>query len=212
MKKYLTAIFWGLCFIVFTILVKTFDVEPAGAMNSVIGFSSLNLAVRKLLGTNNFCYVLTQSFGILAILFAGIFAITGFIQLLKRKSLLKVDHEILMAGIVYALMIILYVLFEKIAINYRPIVLNEELEASYPSTHTMLILTIFGTAVSISDLYIKNPKIKLLSKIFCIAVMWLTVVCRLLSGVHWFTDIIGGVLISLCLISLYKALKKHERA
>ena len=212
MKKYLSTIFWGICFIIFTVLVKVVDLEPVGAMNSLIGFASLNTAVFKLLGTNHFCYLLTQGFGVLAILAAGLFALTGFVQLIKRKSLFKVDHEILMAGIVYAIVIILYILFEKLAINYRPIVLEEELEASYPSTHTMLILTILGTAVSLSASYIKKTRLVLITKIFCIAIMWLTVVCRLLSGVHWFTDIIGGLLISLCLISLFKALKTQKKA
>jgi undecaprenyl-diphosphatase len=209
MKKYLKAIFWGLCFIIFTILVKVIDVEPAGAQGSLIGFASLNLSVNQLLGTNHFCYLITQLFGLLAIFLAAVFAVMGFVQLIKRKSLLKVDHEILMVGIVYAIVIILYVLFEKLAINYRPVVLEDGLEASYPSTHTMLILTILGTALPLAGRYISNPKIALLAKLLCIVIMWLTVVCRLLSGVHWFTDIIGGVLISLCLISLFKSLLRR---
>ncbi len=209
MKKYLKAIFWGLCFIIFTILVKVIDVEPAGAQGSLIGFASLNLSVNQLLGTNHFCYLITQLFGLLAIFLAAVFAVMGFVQLIKRKSLLKVDHEILMVGIVYAIVIILYVLFEKLAINYRPVVLEDGLEASYPSTHTMLILTILGTVLPLAGRYISNPKIALLAKLLCIVIMWLTVVCRLLSGVHWFTDIIGGVLISLCLISLFKSLLRR---
>ena len=209
MKKYLKAIFWGLCFIIFTILVKVIDVEPAGAQGSLIGFASLNLSVNQLLGTNHFCYLITQLFGLLAIFLAAVFAVMGFVQLIKRKSLLKVDHEILMVGIVYAIVIILYVLFEKLAINYRPVVLEDGLEASYPSTHTMLILSILGTALPLAGRYISNPKIALLAKLLCIVIMWLTVVCRLLSGVHWFTDIIGGVLISLCLISLFKSLLRR---
>ena len=211
MKKYLSTIFWGLCFIIFTILVKFVDLKASGAMGSLIGFSSLNTAIFKLLGTNQFCYQLTQGFGILSILVAGLFAVMGLIQLIKRKSLLKVDHEILMAGIVYVLVIILYVFFEKLAINYRPIVTEEGLEASYPSTHTMLILTILGTALPLAGKYISSAKLALAAKLFCIAIMWLTVVCRLLSGVHWFTDIIGGLLISLCLISLFKALKNQKK-
>ena len=206
MKKYLAPAFWGLSFIIFTILVKVIDVQPVGAEGSLIGFAGLNTAVFSLLGTNHFCYLATQIFGVLAILVAAVFAVLGFVQLLKRKSLLKVDREILMVGIVYALVIILYVLFEKLAINYRPLILDEGLEASYPSTHTMLILTILGTAIPLAGKYIKNQKAALAVKLVCILIMWLTVIFRLVSGVHWFTDIIGGVLISLSLISLYKSL------
>ena len=206
MKKYLSPAFWGLCFIIFTLLVKLIDVQAAGAEASLIGFAGLNTAVFQLLGTNHFAYLATQLFGLLAILTAAVFAVFGFLQLIKRKSLLKVDREILMAGIVYVLVIILYILFEKLAINYRPVVLDEGLEASYPSTHTMLILTILGTAIPLAGKYIKNPKLAFAVKLICILIMWLTVIFRLISGVHWFTDIIGGVLISLCLIRLYKAL------
>lgn len=208
MKKYFNSIFWGLCFIVFTILVKVIDVQAAGAEGTLIGFAGLNTSVFTILGTNGFCYTLTQIFGLLAIGVAGVFAITGLTQLIKRKSLMKVDREILMAGIIYAAVIILYVLFETLAINYRPLVLEDGLEASYPSTHTMLILTILGTAIPLAGKYIKNQKTALATRFICIVIMWLTVICRLLSGVHWFTDIIGGILISLCLISLYNALKR----
>lgn len=207
MKKYLNAIFWGILFIIFTILVKTVDVQPLGAEGSLIGFANLNTAVFSLLGTNSFCYRLTQFFGIFAIVYAVRYAITGLVQLITRKSFFKVDKEILMVGIIYAIVIILYVLFEKLAINYRPIILDEGLEASYPSTHTMLILTILGTAIPLAGKYTPNQKSAVFEKFFLIIIMWLTVICRLLSGVHWFTDITGGVLISLCLISLYKALR-----
>ena len=209
MKKYLSPIFWGLCFIIFTVLVKVVDVQPAGAEGSLIGFAALNVSVFKLIGENSFCYLITQLFGVLAILVAAVFAVMGLVQLIKRKSLLKVDREILMAGIIYAVVIILYVLFEKLAINFRPVITDEGLEASYPSTHTMLILTILGTAVTLAGKYLSNPKLAFAAKILCIVIMWLTVVCRLLSGVHWFTDILGGVLISLCLISLFKSLVRR---
>ena len=196
MKKYLSPAFWGLSFIIFTILVKVIDVQPVGAEGSLIGFAGLNTAVFSLLGTNHFCYLATQLFGVLAILVAAVFAVLGFVQLLKRKSL----------GVTYVFVILIYVLFEKLAINYRPLILDEGLEASYPSTHTMLILTTLGTAIPLAGKYIKNPKAALAVKLVCILIMWLTVIFRLVSGVHWFTDIIGGVLISLSLISLYKSL------
>ena len=157
---------------------------------------------------NLFWYKLTQIFGIAAIAVAGVFAVTGAVQLIKRKSLLKVDREVLMLGVVYIIVIVLYALFEKIAINYRPVILDaaEGLEPSYPSTHTMLILTIFGTAVRACGYYIKNTKLLVGARVFALIVMALTIVGRLICGVHWLTDIIGGVLISISLICLYREL------
>ena len=206
MKKYISPIFWGLCFVIFTILVKTYDVQPLGAEGSLIGFANLNTSVYTMLGENHFCYMATQIFGILALMVAALFAAAGLIQLIRRKNLFKVDRQILMAGIIYLIVILLYILFEKVPVNYRPVVFDEGLEPSYPSTHTMLILTIFGTAMSAAGLYIKSAKLAFWAKVLCLVIIELTIVFRLLSGVHWFTDIIGGLLISICLISLYKKL------
>ena len=206
MKKFIKPILFGILFIIFTILTITVDVQPLGAQNTSIGFASLNTAVFELLGTNSFCYKLTQLLGLFAIAVAACFAVLGCIQLIKRKSLLKVDRNLLALGGVYILLILIYFLFEKLAINYRPIVLDEGLEASYPSTHTMLILTILGTAVKLLGDYIQNPKLLLTARIILLVFMALTVICRLLSGVHWLTDITGGILVSLFLITLYKSL------
>ena len=206
MKKFIKPILFGILFIIFTILTITVDVQPLGAQNTSIGFASLNTAVFELLGTNSFCYKLTQLLGLFAIAVAACFAVLGCIQLIKRKSLLKVDRNLLALGGVYILLILIYFLFEKLAINYRPVVLDEGLEASYPSTHTMLILTILGTAVKLLGDYIQNPKLLLTARIILLVFMALTVICRLLSGVHWLTDITGGILVSLFLITLYKSL------
>ena len=119
-----------------------------------------------------------------------------------------------MLGVIYILVILLYVLFERFSINYRPVILDEGLEPSYPSTHTMLILTILGTATYISGAYIKNTKLLIAARIACFVIMALTIIGRMICGVHWFTDILGGILISVFLISLYKDLvsvKKEEK-
>lgn len=189
-----------------------FDVQPVGPEGSSIGFAALNVAVHDFFGMHLFWYKLTQALGLLAIAVAGVFAVTGLVQLIQRKSLLKVDKKILMLGVIYILVILLYILFEKVPFNYRPVVLDpaEGLEPSYPSTHTMLILTIFGTAVAVLGDYIKNAKLVLLLKIVCLVIMALTIVGRLVCGVHWFTDIAGGVIISLFFINLFRDLTREE--
>lgn len=206
MKRFTAPLFYFISFIVFTLLVKTVDLQPAGAEGTLIGFANLNLSVQQLFGQNHLSYKITQIFGILALITAAVFAITGIVQMFKRKSLLKVDSDILLLGLIYLLLVILYILFEKLAINYRPVVLDEGLEPSYPSTHTMLILTVFGTCMRISRSFISSKKLQSAIIIFCLVIMELTVVFRMICGVHWFTDIIGGVLISFCLITLYNSL------
>ena len=211
MKKFANSYIFGFLFVIFSLWIRLFDVQSVGPEGSSIGFAALNVAVHDFFGMHIFWYKLTQALGLLAIAVAGVFAVTGLVQLIQRKSLLKVDKKILMLGVIYILVILLYALFEKVPFNYRPVVLDpaEGLEPSYPSTHTMLILTIFGTAVAVLGDYIKNEKLVLLLKIVCLVIMALTIVGRLVCGVHWFTDIAGGVIISLFFISLYRDLTKE---
>ena len=211
MKKFANSYIFGFLFVIFSLWIRLFDVQPVGPEGSSIGFAALNVAVHDFFGMHLFWYKLTQALGLLAIAVAGVFAVTGLVQLIQRKSLLKVDKKILMLGVIYILVILLYALFEKVPFNYRPVVLDpaEGLEPSYPSTHTMLILTIFGTAVAVLGDYIKNAKLVLLLKIVCLVIMALTIVGRLVCGVHWFTDIVGGVIISLFFINLYRDLTKE---
>ena len=208
MKKFANTYIFGFLFVVFSLWIRLFDVQAVGPEGSRIGFAGLNLAVHEFFGMHLFWYKLTQALGYVAILLVAAFALLGFIQLIKRKSLLKVDKNLLILGIVYILLVLLYVLFEKVPFNYRPVILDpaEGLEPSYPSTHTLLILTVFGTAIQLAGSYIKNPKLLLSAKILALVIMGLTIVGRLVCGVHWFTDIVGGVLLSLFLISLYKEL------
>ena len=205
MKKFANSYIFGFLFVIFSLWIRLFDVQSVGPEGSSIGFASLNVAVHEFFGMHLFWYKLTQALGVLAIGLAAVFAVVGFVQLVQRKSLLKVDKKILMLGVIYILVILAYILFEKVPFNYRPVVLDpaEGLGPSYPSTHTMIILTIFGTAVGVLGEYIKNTKLVLIIKI-----MALTIIGRLVCGVHWFTDIAGGVIISLFFINLFKDLTK----
>lgn len=203
MKKYVMPSILLFYFVVFTVLVRFIDVQPVGPQNSMIGFATINMAVHNFFGEHHFWYVLTQAFGLLAIGVAAVFACVGLVQLIKRKSLLKVDRCVLALGFVYIAVIILYVLFEKLAINVRPVITDEGLEPSYPSTHTMLILTILGTARYAIKKLLQNPKIVQILQILCLVIVILTVIGRLICGVHWLTDIIGALLISESLIAFY---------
>ena len=211
MKKFANSYVFCSLFVFFSLWIRLFDVQPVGPEGSKIGFASLNVAVHEFFGMHLFWYKLTQLLGVAAIAVAGVFAVVGLIQLIQRKSLLRVDKKILMLGVIYILVILFYILFEKVPFNYRPVVLDpaEGLEPSYPSTHTMIILTIFGTAISVIGDYLKNAKLVLLLKIAGLVIMAVTIVGRLICGVHWFTDIAGGVIISLFFINLFKDLARE---
>ncbi len=205
MKKFVLPMCLALSFIVFTVLVCFVDVQPIAPDASSVGFARVNTAVHQFFGIHKLWYTLTQVLGLAAIAVAFAFALLGFVQLIQRKSLLKVDRTLLVLACVYVAVIVLYVLFEKLAINVRPIISDEGIEPSYPSTHTMLILTIFGTARYQIKQYVKNKNLCLLCDILCILIMVVAFAGRLVCGVHWFTDIIGGLLLSLTLICFYKA-------
>ena len=202
-KKYIVTAGLFVLFIVYTILVATVDVQPVGPQKSNIGFATINMAMFQSLGQSQFWYTLTKYLGILAILVVLGFGVIGLIQMIRRKNFFRTDMEILVLGGFYVVMGIFYVLFEKVVVNYRPILEEGNLEASYPSSHTMLVCCVMATAIIQFNRLIKNQTLCLLADIAAVAIIALKVMGRLLSGVHWFTDIIGGVIISAALVMLY---------
>lgn len=191
--------------IAFTILVKVVDVKSIGVNETNIGFATLNQFVFGAIGVNMTWYYITDWLGIVPVIGAIIYACIGLIQLIKRKSIFKVDKEIILLGIFYIVVIALYVFFEKVIINYRPILINGFLEASYPSSHTLITICICGSSIMINKKLFNNKITKIANTLSAIIII-VTVVGRLISGVHWFTDIIGGIVISISLLMLFYSL------
>lgn len=199
-----------LTFIVFTVLVKTVDVKPIGPQGSEVGFAAVNEFFFVRLGTSPLWYQITSWLGFVALAVAFGFAVLGFVQMIKGRSMRKVDKRILLLGGFYFLVLVFYVLFELVIVNYRPVILSQELEASYPSSHTMLVVCIMVTAMVQFHHYLKEKKRWLLAgDILSVLIIAVTVVGRLLSGVHWFTDIIAGMILSAALILLYCSALKY---
>lgn len=194
--------------VVFTVLVATLDKASIGPYSTEIGFSTVNDYVSGLFPFNGFLYTLTKIIGYVSLLGGGVFAIVGLYQLFTRKSLRKVDRLIYCLGGLYAALGAVYFAFEKIVINYRPILLEGETypAASYPSSHTMLATVILWSVVLVIDSYVKNKKTANAIKLVCGILMIVNVVCRLASGVHWLTDIVGGILVSATLISFFDSI------
>ncbi len=203
--------------IVLIVLVRFVDVDSIGPEGTSIGLSHLNKFVFDLFGVNQVWYNITDWLGCVAVLTALMFAVIGLVQLIKRKSLLKVDMEILCLGGLYIVVIGLYVLFELAIVNYRPVIMPgaSTPEASFPSSHTMLVCVIMGSAVILMDKYVKSKKLRTALKWVCWLIIVVTLSGRLISGVHWLTDILGGVLISTALLSLFSGIieriEDHEQ-
>ena len=196
--------------IVYTLLVKCVDVKPIGPNGSKVGFSALNNAFKNLIGSNMTIYKITEIFGYILILLVLVYGVIGLIELIKRKSLLKVDKEIIILGCFYVLVFIVYILFEKLAINYRPILLDGQLEASYPSSHTILSLCIGCSSLIVSKKYLRKKHLKI-ANIVTIVLMAIVLLGRMISGVHWISDIIGGIIISLTLLQYFKTAYYYKR-
>lgn len=188
--------------ILFTILVQVVDVQAIGPNGSLVGFATINQLVFDTLKTNDTLYHLTEWVGILPIFIALLYALVGFGELIKTKDLRKVDKNLLSLAVFYIVVIGVYVLFEIYEVNYRPILMDGVLEASYPSSHTMMAICICGSSLFISKRIFKAQFAKGLN-LLSILVMIFLVVGRLVSGVHWFTDILGGILISGALLMIF---------
>ena len=192
-------------FLVFTLLICYVDVKPIGAAASNVGFASVNKAVNKLFGAHKTIYKLTEILGYLTWLVVAFFGLLGLSQLVHRKSLFKVDRDIILLGIGYAVMLVFYVLFDKLPFNYRPKYPWDEgvLEASYPSSHTLMLVFVMATAVMQIARRVRSAGKRFALTAVCVAVAAVVTVGRLACGVHWFTDIIGGILLAAALATLY---------
>ena len=186
-------------FILWTVAITILDVQAIGPNGSSVGFATFN----KLTGVHMEIYTITDWLGLIPLCFALGFAILGLVQLIQRKSFLKVDYSILVLGGFYILVIASYLFFEKFVINYRPVLIEGNLEASYPSSTTLLVLCIMPTAMMQLNTRIRNNTTKKVILSLLAIFTAFMVIGRLISGVHWFTDIIGGVLLSTGLVMLY---------
>jgi undecaprenyl-diphosphatase len=182
----------------------TIDVQPVGQNGTEIGFAVFNVGFHEMTGVNMTLYTITDWLGLVPIFICMIFGGVGFIQLIKRKSLFKVDKDIIILGIYYIIVIMAYLIFEMIPINYRPIPIEGVMEASYPSSTTLLVLSVMPTLVEQAGRRLSDDPIKKLITIFVVLFSLFMVIGRLISGVHWFTDIVGSVLLSIGLYYLYK--------
>ena len=208
-KRALLGIVLLAAFVLWTILIQHIDVQRVGPHETDIGFATFNVWFHQMTGIHMLIYTITDWLGLVPIIICMCFGVLGLAQLVKRRSLLKVDFDILLLGAYYMVVILGYLLFEMVPINYRPILIDGNLEASYPSSTTLLVLTVMPTLKYQSDRRITNPVARKTITVFVIVFSAFMVIGRLIAGVHWITDIIGSVFLSSGLFMIYRFMAEY---
>lgn len=201
-RNFIISILLLISSIIFIVLLKNIDVKCDAVNNSCIGFFKINQFLFNKIGVNMLWYLITDWLGIIPVIMSMGYAIIGFKQLIKRKSIKEIDIEIIILGIFYIVVILIYILFEKYIVNYRPILINGVLEASFPSSHTLMTICLCGSSIIINNRLLKNAFTKVVN-VISLFIIVITIIGRFISGVHWFSDIIGGILISSFLLMLF---------
>lgn len=192
-------------FALWTVLILCVDVQAVGQNGTKIGLAGFNVWFHQLTGVHMTLYTITDWLGLVPIFICMCFGVLGLVQLIKRRSLRKVDADILLLGVYYVLIIACYLIFEMIPINYRPVLIEGRLEASYPSSTTLLVLSVMPTLMF--QLYRRavNSMLRKAVAVFVFAFSAFMVIGRLISGVHWATDIVASVILSAGLFMLYRS-------
>lgn len=210
MKK-ITVKFFGisLClwisFILWTLAVLFIDVQAIGPHGSCVGFATLNRFVHELTGVHFTLYAITDWLGLVPLAVCFGFVIVGLVQWITRKHFLKVDYTLLILGCFYLLVMAIYLFFETVVINYRPVLINGFLEVSYPSSTTLLVMSVMPTTILQIRTRVKNPVLNKCLTFVLLGFIFFMVLGRLVSGVHWITDIIGSILLCSAMVTLYCA-------
>lgn len=191
--------------VLWTAAVCCVDVAPIGPRGSSVGFATLNGYIHSITGVHMQMYTITDWLGLVPVAFGFGFAILGLVQWIGRRSILKVDYSILVLGGFYLVVLAVYLFFESFVVNYRPVLINDYLETSYPSSTTLLVMCVMPTAMLQLRSRIQNPMFKACVLGLIAAFTLFVVLGRLLSGVHWFSDIVGGALLSASLVTAYDA-------
>lgn len=210
-RRFLFAMGLLAAFLAWTWAIQFVDVQAIGPRGSTVGFATMNRFVHELTGVHMVLYTITDWLGLVPLLFIVGFGILGLVQWVKRRHILQVDHSILVLGGFYIVVMAVYFLFERFVVNYRPVLIDGVLEASYPSSTTMLVLCVMPTAILQLRGRIQNSILRRWSSFAMTVFIAFMVLGRLVSGVHWVTDIVGGALCSAGLVTLYRSACQYLR-
>lgn len=145
--------------------------------------------------------LITNVILITSIITLAVFVFLGLYQWISRKSIKKVDRQLLWMPVPLILMVITYLLFQYVfVLNTRP---NGSGESSFPSTHVMVVATIFFIAMMILPKYVKSKPIRIILDVLMVVMISLTSVGRVAADMHWVLDVIGAVVFAFIFTEVY---------
>ncbi|MBQ3464767.1 phosphatase PAP2 family protein [Candidatus Saccharibacteria bacterium] len=150
--------------------------------------------------------LITDIILISAIAILGVFAVLGLIQWIKRKSFKKVDKELRWMPLPLALMAAIYLIFDKVLpkfFDFMPTRPNGSGEPSFPSTHVMVVATIFFLVFMVLPKYVENKTMRIILEILMLAGIILTCIGRVLANMHWPLDVFGGIVFAFFFAEVY---------
>lgn len=102
------------------------------------------------------------------------------------------------------------VIFKNVFMRERPpfSLIDKPSDYSFPSGHTMCSVAFYGFIIYLVNKYIKNKILKWIIIFLCLITIILIGFSRLYLNVHYFTDVIGGLILGLvCLLMFVNYVK-----
>lgn len=203
-KWFLAALILTAVFVVLTITVKYVDQKNIGSQ--VIGWATINLWWRDIIGVRNFWQIASHIFAAITLIILVMFLVWQAIALLRRKSFRTMPRHWWFFDLTLIALALCYIVFQIMVINFRPLLIDGVAELSYPSSHVLLLATLWPVFILTLSREVKSRPWLRVASVIGIIVMTVGIIARLLSGYHWFTDIIGGIMLGAVLTCWYQAL------
>lgn len=204
-----SAIAGVVCLVLFALLAAlllTVDRAPIAGDGSLVGLASLNASAHSLLRESHLAETLSNVLLVVPLASMLALAVMGIRQIVVRRSLAGVSRDLWFLLGLYVVMLVLYVLFNHVSINNRPLLQDGVCEPSFPSSHTLLAVTTLGAAMVQAGQRMRKGGARTTVVAVCAVAMAALVIARALSGVHWATDILGGILLGAALVAFYRAI------
>lgn len=193
-------------FAALTVSLVFVDRQPIAGDGSLVGLATFNLNARAILGQSDLMEKVSNLLLVIPAASALAFAVIGVRQLVQSRSRAGVDRNLWWLLALYGAMLVLYVLFNCISPNNRPILEDGMCEPSFPSSHTLLAVTMCGSAMVQAVRRLRAGGWRTVVLVVLAIGMVGIVAARAMAGVHWATDILGGILLGAALVAFYHAI------